>query len=119
MEVRLLYATRDYETTCRFWSEVMGLATERSWDEPDNRGTMFVAGTEARIEVLAESASRPAVPPAGVGIGLQVADADAAHDAAQRAGATVTTPLWDTPWGHRSFAVSDPNGLVITCFQVR
>lgn len=118
MHVRLLYATADYEGTCRFWAEAMALPVERSWDEPDNRGTMFVAGVDARVEVLAESASRPAIPPSGVGIGLEVADAAGTHDRVIAMGVPVSTRLWNTPWGHLAFDVVDPNGLVITCFQV-
>jgi uncharacterized glyoxalase superfamily protein PhnB len=39
-----------------------------------------------------------------------VPDADAAHARAVAAGANVTTPLHDTPYGSRDFAVKDPEG---------
>jgi len=44
------------------------------------------------------------------GIYLVVPDADAAHARALAAGATVTRPLQDTPYGSREFAVKDPEG---------
>jgi uncharacterized glyoxalase superfamily protein PhnB len=41
---------------------------------------------------------------------IVVPDADAAHARAVAAGAEVTTPLHDTPYGSRDFAVKDPEG---------
>jgi uncharacterized glyoxalase superfamily protein PhnB len=41
---------------------------------------------------------------------LVVADADAAYARAQAAGAEITRPLQDTPYGSREFAVKDPEG---------
>ncbi len=44
------------------------------------------------------------------GIYIVVSDADAAHARAVAAGAVVTRPLQDTPYGSREFAVKDPEG---------
>ena len=41
---------------------------------------------------------------------LVVPDADAAHDRAVAAGATIIRPLQNTPYGSREFAVKDPEG---------
>jgi len=41
---------------------------------------------------------------------IVVPDADAAHARAVAAGANVTTPLHDTPYGSRDFSVKDPEG---------
>jgi uncharacterized glyoxalase superfamily protein PhnB len=41
---------------------------------------------------------------------IVVADADAAHARAVAAGAVVTSPLHDTPYGSRDFTVKDPEG---------
>jgi uncharacterized glyoxalase superfamily protein PhnB len=41
---------------------------------------------------------------------IVVPDADAAFARAQAAGATVTTPPYDTPYGSREFALKDPEG---------
>jgi uncharacterized glyoxalase superfamily protein PhnB len=41
---------------------------------------------------------------------LVVPDADAAYARAQAAGATVTRPIQDTPYGSREFAVKDAEG---------
>jgi uncharacterized glyoxalase superfamily protein PhnB len=41
---------------------------------------------------------------------IVVPDVDAAHSRALAAGANVTTPLHDTPYGSRDFTVKDPEG---------
>ena len=41
---------------------------------------------------------------------IVVSDADAAHAHAIAAGANITTPLHDTPYGSRDFTVKDPEG---------
>jgi uncharacterized glyoxalase superfamily protein PhnB len=41
---------------------------------------------------------------------IVVPDADAAHARAVAAGATITRPLQNTPYGSREFAVKDPEG---------
>ncbi|MGA3160965.1 MAG: VOC family protein [Terracidiphilus sp.] len=41
---------------------------------------------------------------------IVVPDADAAHARAVAAGASVTSPLHDTPYGSRDFTVKDPEG---------
>src|SRR5271157_5458839 len=41
---------------------------------------------------------------------IVVADAEAAHARALAAGAAVTIPLHDTPYGSRDFTVKDPEG---------
>jgi uncharacterized glyoxalase superfamily protein PhnB len=41
---------------------------------------------------------------------IVVPDADAAHARAVAAGATITRPLQDTPYGSREFSVKDPEG---------
>ena len=41
---------------------------------------------------------------------IVVPDADQAHDRALAAGATITRPLQNTPYGSREFGVKDPEG---------
>lgn len=51
----------------------------------------------------------------GVGcwISLDVSNVDAEHDRLQEAGLEIVHSLKDQPWGERSFAVRDPNGIQI------
>ena len=60
----------------------------------------------------------PGVAPVNLVLTLFVDDAQAAHDQLQRAGAEIARGLEDTPWGHRSFGVDDPDGLRIWVVEV-
>ena len=51
-------------------------------------------------------------PPAGVGLHIDVADADAAWDRALAAGASVRFPLDNQFWGQRYGQVTDPFGHI-------
>jgi catechol 2,3-dioxygenase-like lactoylglutathione lyase family enzyme len=54
MEIRQFRAVlraRDFETTCRFYGEVMSLPRVQSWDREDGRGALYQAGAGV-IEVL-------------------------------------------------------------------
>lgn len=49
----------------------------------------------------------------GVILSFEVEDADAEYARLKAAGLSIAQALEDKPWGERSFAVNDPNGLHI------
>lgn len=49
----------------------------------------------------------------GMILTLQVADAEAAFAALREAGADITYPLADEPWGQRRFMLRDPAGVLL------
>ena len=51
-------------------------------------------------------------------LGMAVADAQAAHDALVAAGVAIVRRLKDNPWGDRSFAVRDPEGIRVWVYQI-
>jgi len=54
MEIRQFRAVlraRDFESTCRFYGEVMALPRVQSWDREDGRGALYQAGA-GLLEVL-------------------------------------------------------------------
>ena len=71
---------------------------------------MVPMGEEERKAMAA--APRPAGPPAGTVLHLQVDDADAWFDRAVAAGASARMPLQDMFWGDRYGNVGDPFGHV-------
>jgi uncharacterized glyoxalase superfamily protein PhnB len=42
---------------------------------------------------------------------IEVDDVDAFHDMVAGKGVAIERPLQDQSWGHRSFVVTEPNGL--------
>lgn len=54
----------------------------------------------------------------GLVVSVPTANADATYAAMKARGATPLSYPADTPWGWRSFAVADPNGVVLDFFHV-
>lgn len=55
---------------------------------------------------------------AGLVVSIPTPSADATHDRVKALGASVAAPPSDKPWGWRSFAAVDPNGVVLDFFHV-
>jgi uncharacterized glyoxalase superfamily protein PhnB len=115
-EMRVLLSSVDAAARVHFYGEVLGLVLERSWDEPGNRGWMFIAGDEARIEVF-ENPDYATADAAGVGIGLQVTGVDALVARARTAGVPIAAEPADQPWGHRNARLVDPGGMLVVVFE--
>lgn len=54
----------------------------------------------------------------GVIISIPTKDADATHARVAKLGAKIAAPPSDKPWGWRSFAALDPNGVILDFFHV-
>lgn len=122
MEFRAAWFSAHYAAALRFYAEGLGLPLVESWDRgPDDRGTLFEAGV-GRIEVLARPESEPTFAgsdfrtPQGVTLVLEVEDVAATFRRAEAQGLPLRTPLVDQPWGHRSFMVTDPDGVAVYVF---
>ncbi|HPM76461.1 MAG TPA: VOC family protein [bacterium] len=61
--------------------------------------------------------SQPMFAGHGLNYALQVDDVDALYAALDKNTVTVTQELRDNPWGDRSFAVLDPNGIRLYFYQ--
>lgn len=117
-ELRVLVGTTDYAGTVAFYRDVLGFPVHEVWDDPDGRGTLLRATPDSLIEVIEDSPDHPAHAPRGVTIAIEVPDVDARHLRLRNAGATITEPLGDRPWGHRNVGFRDPNGLDLVLFTV-
>jgi len=117
-ELRVLVGTTDYDRSVGFYRDVLGFPVHEVWDDPDGRGTLLRAADESLIEVIEDSPDHPARAPQGVTIAIEVPDVDARHARLVAAGATITEPLGNRPWGHRNVGFRDPNGLDLVLFTV-
>lgn len=87
-------------------------------DQPDGSGDVVVhaelawpLGGGIMLGSAREDADDPwPAPPGGAACYVVTDDPDAVHDRAVIAGARVVTPLHDTDYGSREFAVRDPEG---------
>jgi uncharacterized glyoxalase superfamily protein PhnB len=125
MQIRTLNILRhtvNYASMIRFYGDQLGMAVIEHWDKPDSRGSVFApqgAVANATIEVLElGDVCVPGVKPVNVVLTLVVDDARAAHDELQGTGVAIARGLEDTPWGHRSFGIDDPDGFRIWIVEV-
>ncbi len=96
-----------------FYAEVLGLelVMDHGWI-----ATYAAPGNPtAQISVMSDEASAAVRPD----VSIEVDDVDAAHAAAQAAGAEIVHPLTDEPWGVRRFFVRDPTGAVLNILSHR
>lgn len=112
----MLVGTTDYAGSSLFYGELLGFPVAETWDDPDGRGTLFQATDGAVIELVEDSPHHPFEQPRGVTVAIEVADVDGLHARVAAAGITPTEPIGDRPWGHRNFAIRDPNGLALVFF---
>ena len=121
VELRTLTVVRhttSFDAMTAFYRDGLGMTITKQWDRSDtDRGAVLAPTGEvnnANIEVLTlgDIAARDGTP-ANVVLTLFVDDAHAALNSISRAGVPIARDLEDTPWGHRSFGVDDPDGLRI------
>jgi uncharacterized glyoxalase superfamily protein PhnB len=118
----VLRHTINFKSMKQFYGDALGMTTVEEWDRSDSRGAVFSprgATTNATIEVLElGDVCVPGVAPVNVVLTFFVDDVHAAHDQLRGAGITITRDVEDTPWGHRSFGIDDPDGLRIWIIEV-
>jgi catechol 2,3-dioxygenase-like lactoylglutathione lyase family enzyme len=117
-ELRVWTQTADYDASYAFYGKGLGLEVHDEWDGPDGRGALFaLAGGLVEVTEAAPGTRPDAVRPRHVALSAEVDDAVACHDRVVAAGIPVAEPLAVQPWGHRSFAIVDPNGLRLVFFE--
>ena len=115
-EFRVVRNTDRFADACHFYGEVLSWPLTKQWDEP-SKGRIFGYGDAARVELL-DHAAGSLEPTSGVFVSIEVDDVEALHASMAANDVTVTQPLADQPWGHRSFGVTDPTGLPLVFFEV-
>ena len=101
-----------------FYRDVLGMTIVEEWDRsPTDRGAVLAPAGDvanATIEVLTlGDIAVEGVAPANVVLTMFVDDAHTAVQQMRAAGVTIARDVEDTPWGHRSFGLDDPDGLRI------
>ncbi len=117
LEFRAAYFARDYEATAGFYRDGLELPVIESWDRgAGDRGTIFRAA-EGRIEILElpeerdENSAWDYRRPAGICLVIEVENVAGLYARASARGLAIREELKLQSWGHRSFVVSDPEGV--------
>lgn len=114
---RFIFRTQNYEGSVAFYRDGLGLPVVGSWDRgPAERGTLFQAASGI-IEVLALAPGRERVSLQGGELAYEVDDVDGWYQRVQEKGLPIRGELADKPWGHRSFSVTDPDGIKVILYS--
>ena len=117
-QFRCAYATDRYEETVDFYRRGLGFDVVEFWNRSDvDKGTLFSAASGI-IEVVLRSADEShgeweTHRPRGFTIVIETDDVDSLFEAISQRGVLITEGLKNQKWGHRSFRISDPNGVSI------
>jgi catechol 2,3-dioxygenase-like lactoylglutathione lyase family enzyme len=121
-QFRFSYFTPEYDATVRFYRDDLQLVVLESWDRStDDRGTLFAAASGI-IEVLLRSENQASShrwddrPPQGAFMVIEVPDVERTYQRAAQRRLSIQQQLTIQPWGHRSFCLREPNGLILYLF---
>lgn len=125
-QFRFVYFTSLYDDTVAFYRDRLGLPVCDRWDRSaDDKGTVFGAAS-GRIEVLSQPVDADTCehlfdtrPPQGAFMVIELADVDRFHAQLRTKGVEIERELRDQSWGHRSFLIREPNGLVLYFYSDR
>ncbi len=106
----------DLAANLRFYEELLGLRRVMAWD--GGAILSLAPGRSLELRAAKPGAAGEGLSSGELMLGIAVADVDAAHDALAAAGVPIARKLKDNPWGDRSFAVADPNGIRVWVYQI-
>ena len=122
-EFRCAYFAREYDRVVAFYRDGLAMPVADTWDKGESdKGTIFQAAS-GLIEIMAMP-PQPAGgsawdfrPPQGMMLVVEVGDVDGLFARCGENAVEIVEPVTDQPWGHRSFIVSDPEGLRLYLFS--
>lgn len=116
-QFRLVFFPKDYAASVAFYRDGLTLPIDHDWDYGSgDKGTVFIAAS-GMIEVMGLAEGAQYVKPQGLGVLIQVDDADRWHQLAKERGLTITQAPTSYPWGHRVLRLADPDGVIVSLFS--
>lgn len=108
-------SVRDVGRYVKFLREAFGFELASDWRDPSDAEhvniEMALGGAVIGIGRATADRTFPKEPGApNIGLYVVVDDVDAHHARARTAGAEITYPIADQPWGHRMYGAVDPEG---------
>jgi len=121
---RFAYFTDNYRETCYFYGNTLELKREHSWDRNDHdKGSLFKAGLGLIEILLLPGDEKHKIEgldyrqPKGAFMVIQVWEIIELFEKYKTKGVTFKQEIVDQSWGHRSFSIEDPNGVVLLFIQ--
>ena len=111
---RFLLSPGNFESSRRFYADVLGLAVFREWGDASSGGVVFYVGGG----LLELSGTATAAPTEATRLLLQVRDLNEQWRRLQSDGIPIDAPPEVKPWGLIEMTVRDPDGLTIVLIEV-
>lgn len=116
-QFRFVFTSACFDDAVAFYRDGLALPVDHRWDYgPGERGHVFLAGG-GMIEVFDRIPGTDFTPLQGVGMLIQVPDADEAFKTAVARNLKVVQEPVNHPWGHRTFQLADPDGILVSLFS--
>ncbi|MDP5157305.1 MAG: VOC family protein [Flaviramulus sp.] len=123
-QFRFTFFTNKYVETLEFYKDKLGFNLEHIWDRNQNdKGALFQAGN-GLIEVMKfpntheiQISGLDYRTPQGVFMCIQVWNIDELYDKYKSINIPFKQEITNQSWGHRSFSITEPNGLILFFFQ--
>ena len=108
-------SVRDVDAYVAFLHDAFGFDLAEDWRDPDDPAHVNIEMSLGGARVGIGRAKRDRTAPKeaevpNIGLYVIVDDVDTHHDRARAAGAEITFPIADQPWGHRIYGARDPEG---------
>ncbi len=117
-QFRVVVIPKDFEASDAFYRKGLTLPIDHEWDYGGgDRGVVFLAAS-GMVELLGLMPVAQYVQPQGIGVLIQVDDADRWHQLAVERGLPVVQEPTSYPWGHRVLRLADPDGIVVSLFSL-
>jgi uncharacterized glyoxalase superfamily protein PhnB len=121
---RFAYFTKKYAETCEFYENQLEFIRDYFWDRnEDDKGSLFKAGL-GLIEILKFPTDKSLFnlgldyrEPQGVFMVIQVPAIDEIFEKYKAKGLHFKQEITNQSWGHRSFSIIEPNGLILMFVQ--
>jgi catechol 2,3-dioxygenase-like lactoylglutathione lyase family enzyme len=114
------FSPSDYERSVQFYQEWIGLELIRAWNRPTDKGALLRAGQGAVVELVnpPDGQRYDGPSPANARLLFEVDSADDEFARLAKYPITVVEPPTDRTWGHRSFRLRDPDGVLVTLYHL-
>lgn len=122
---RFAYFTDKYKETCDFYTDKLEFKLQFSWERNEyDKGAVFIAG-QGLIEILhlpknEEELSNAGLDyrkPQGAFMVIEVPNVDELYQKYKSKEIPFKQEIINQSWGHRSFSIFDPNGIVLFIYQ--
>jgi catechol 2,3-dioxygenase-like lactoylglutathione lyase family enzyme len=122
LEFRFAFYAHDFDRSVKFYRDILGLEYINGWDRPDGRGALLRASGQGVIEIYGAIDGQRYMGPRPVAIELALkvkspGEVDAIFEDLKAKQMAIQEAPKDTPWGHRSFEIMDPDGIGIHIYS--